>query len=208
MAKNEILELSESQIRNIVKASIRESLLRKRAMQRERCINKAVSSVIKEMIEGGEPEQVADGVYITDIQFGPDADGTVSLSFDATEENPDGDAFQTEFTLDQYRLDAMMHSEHPGDNLYMGYPEHEEQLATCVRLYQGVSYDPAVAQAIKIAIIKHYLEQQSPMNEDTKRQRKKDPMNQWFKDMNDAQKVRDTMEYIDKGGRNPNKRGQ
>lgn len=39
--------------------------------------------------------------------------------------------------------------------------------------------------------------------EDTKAQRKKDPMNQWFKDMDDAQKHRDNMEYITKGGRKP-----
>ena len=39
--------------------------------------------------------------------------------------------------------------------------------------------------------------------EDTKAQRKKDPMNQWFKDMDDAQKLRDNMEYITKGGRKP-----
>lgn len=39
--------------------------------------------------------------------------------------------------------------------------------------------------------------------EDTKAQRKKDPMNQWFKDMDDAQKYRDNMEYITKGGRKP-----
>lgn len=42
--------------------------------------------------------------------------------------------------------------------------------------------------------------------EDTKAQRKKDPMNQWFKDMDDAQKHRDNMEYITKGGKNPNKK--
>lgn len=35
---------------------------------------------------------------------------------------------------------------------------------------------------------------------------KKDPMKQWFKDMDDAQKVRDTMDYITKGGKNPNKK--
>lgn len=35
---------------------------------------------------------------------------------------------------------------------------------------------------------------------------KNDPMKQWFKDMNDAQKVRDTMDYITKGGKNPNKK--
>jgi len=39
--------------------------------------------------------------------------------------------------------------------------------------------------------------------EDIKAQRKKDPMNQWFKDMDDAQKHRDNMEYITKGGRKP-----
>ena len=32
---------------------------------------------------------------------------------------------------------------------------------------------------------------------------KKDPMQQWFKDMNDIQKHRDNMEYITKGGRKP-----
>jgi hypothetical protein len=35
---------------------------------------------------------------------------------------------------------------------------------------------------------------------------KKDPMGQWFKDMDDAQKVRDTMNYIYKGGKNPVKK--
>jgi len=39
--------------------------------------------------------------------------------------------------------------------------------------------------------------------EDTKAQRKKDPMNQWFKDMDDIQKHRDNMKYITKGGRKP-----
>ena len=39
--------------------------------------------------------------------------------------------------------------------------------------------------------------------EGTKAQRKKDPMKQWFKDMDDAQKHRDNMEYITKGGRKP-----
>ena len=33
--------------------------------------------------------------------------------------------------------------------------------------------------------------------------KKKDPMQQWFKDMNDIQKHRDNMEYITKGGRKP-----
>ena len=33
--------------------------------------------------------------------------------------------------------------------------------------------------------------------------KKKDPMSQWFKDMNDIQKHRDNMEYITKGGRKP-----
>lgn len=33
--------------------------------------------------------------------------------------------------------------------------------------------------------------------------KKKDPMLQWFKDMDDAQKHRDNMEYITKGGRKP-----
>ena len=33
--------------------------------------------------------------------------------------------------------------------------------------------------------------------------KKKDPMQQWFKDMNDIQKHRDNMEYITKGGRQP-----
>lgn len=32
---------------------------------------------------------------------------------------------------------------------------------------------------------------------------RKDPMQQWFKDMNDIQKHRDNMEYITKGGRKP-----
>lgn len=41
------------------------------------------------------------------------------------------------------------------------------------------------------------------LREDTKVQRKKDPMNQWFKDMDNAQKLRDNMEYITKGGRKP-----
>ena len=39
--------------------------------------------------------------------------------------------------------------------------------------------------------------------EDTRAQRKKDPMNQWFRDMDNAQKYRDNMEYITKGGRKP-----
>ena len=34
--------------------------------------------------------------------------------------------------------------------------------------------------------------------------KKKDPMKQWFKDMNDASKYRETMDYIYKGGKNPN----
>lgn len=55
MAKNEQVTLNESQIRNIVKASIRESLLKKRAMQRENRINKAVSSVLREMMEEIKP---------------------------------------------------------------------------------------------------------------------------------------------------------
>ena len=33
--------------------------------------------------------------------------------------------------------------------------------------------------------------------------KKKDPMSQWFKDMNNIQKHRDNMEYITKGGRKP-----
>ena len=33
--------------------------------------------------------------------------------------------------------------------------------------------------------------------------KKKDPMSQWFKDMDDIQKHRDNMEYITKGGRKP-----
>ncbi len=33
---------------------------------------------------------------------------------------------------------------------------------------------------------------------------KKDPMQQWFKDMDDASKYRETMDYIYKGGKNPN----
>ena len=39
--------------------------------------------------------------------------------------------------------------------------------------------------------------------EDTKAQRTKDPMNQWFKDMDYIQKHREDMEYITKGGRRP-----
>ena len=39
--------------------------------------------------------------------------------------------------------------------------------------------------------------------EDTKAQRKKDPMNQWFNDMENTQKFRDNMEYITKGGKKP-----
>lgn len=35
---------------------------------------------------------------------------------------------------------------------------------------------------------------------------KKDPMKQWYKDMDDAQKVRDTMDYVTKGGKNPNEK--
>ena len=41
--------------------------------------------------------------------------------------------------------------------------------------------------------------------EDTKAQRKKDPMNQWFKDFDAASKHRENMEYIENGGREPNK---
>ena len=36
-----------------------------------------------------------------------------------------------------------------------------------------------------------------------KEAKKKDPMRQWFKDMEDIQKHRDNMEYITKGGRKP-----
>ena len=36
-----------------------------------------------------------------------------------------------------------------------------------------------------------------------KEAKKKDPMQQWFKDMEDIQKHRDNMEYITKGGRKP-----
>ena len=41
------------------------------------------------------------------------------------------------------------------------------------------------------------------LSEDTKAQRKKDPMNQWFNDMENIQKHRDNMEYITKGGKKP-----
>lgn len=34
------------------------------------------------------------------------------------------------------------------------------------------------------------------LKEDTKAQRMKDPMNQWFKDMDRAQRLRDTMDYV------------
>ena len=33
--------------------------------------------------------------------------------------------------------------------------------------------------------------------------RKKDPMSQWFNDFNKASKFRETMDYVNKGGRNP-----
>ena len=33
--------------------------------------------------------------------------------------------------------------------------------------------------------------------------RKKDPMSQWFNDFNKASKYRETMDYVNKGGRNP-----
>lgn len=46
-------------------------------------------------------------------------------------------------------------------------------------------------------------EQVQSILEDTKRQRMKGPMNQWFKDFNNAQKVRDIRDYVFKGGRIP-----
>ena len=46
------------------------------------------------------------------------------------------------------------------------------------------------------------------LKEDTKAQRKKDPMNQWFNGMDKAQRLRDTMDYVTKGGKNPNKRDE
>ena len=33
--------------------------------------------------------------------------------------------------------------------------------------------------------------------------KKKDPMSQWFNDFNKASKFRETMDYVNKGGRNP-----
>lgn len=42
--------------------------------------------------------------------------------------------------------------------------------------------------------------------EESAKTRDKDPMKRWFKDMDDAQKVRDTMDYVVKGGKNPIKK--
>ena len=38
--------------------------------------------------------------------------------------------------------------------------------------------------------------------------KKKDPTSQWFKDFNKASKYRETMDYVNKGGRNPNQRNK
>ena len=40
----------------------------------------------------------------------------------------------------------------------------------------------------------------SILNEGSK---KKDPISQWFNDFNKASKYRETMDYVNKGGRNP-----
>ena len=64
MAKKDIVELSESQIRSIVKETIRQSLLKKQQQRKARvdeAIERSVSSVIKEMMDEAEPGSVSHG---------------------------------------------------------------------------------------------------------------------------------------------------
>lgn len=123
------VKLNEAQLRKIVAESVRR--------------------VLKEMID--EPIQVTENMFITDIEFLGNGKGTVNLSIYG---GMDGDAFQTEFEIDESLLDAMMNNKYVGDRV----PKGDSELSRCVTLYRGVQYSPEASTALKMAIVNYYLE--------------------------------------------------
>lgn len=112
--------------------------------------------IIKEFLS--DPIEVVDGMYITDTVFG-DMDrnncvkGYVQLSFDATEDEPDGDAFTTDFVIDTDRLNAYLNPSHKGDR----YDVTDPEISDSVTLYKGVAYSGKAKTALSLNIIALYL---------------------------------------------------
>jgi hypothetical protein len=118
-----------------------------------RIVKESMNRVLKESFME-EPEEIVDGMWLTSIEFTTDGNGTVTLSFDATEEEPDGDSFVTEFEINTDMIDSMMNTKYVGDRISYRNPE----ITRCVRLYQGVMYSKEAEIALKLAIVRHYIE--------------------------------------------------
>lgn len=105
-----------------------------------------------------DPIEVVDGMYINDIKFDEMdrnhyVNGSVHLSLDATEDEPDGDAFATEFKIDTDRLNAYLNPSHKGDR----YDVTDPEISDSVKLYQGVTYSKEAKTALSLNIIALYL---------------------------------------------------
>ena len=115
--------------------------------------------IIKEFYGNvSDPIEVVDGMYITDINFNEIdrnncVKGYVHLSFDATEDEPDGDSFVTDFVIDTDRLNAYLNPSHKGDR----YDVTDPEISDSVTLYQDVAYIEKAKRALSLNIIALYI---------------------------------------------------
>lgn len=124
----------------------------KRALY-ESIMNK-VSKIVKESLGGyDEPQEVSDGIWVSELKFEGDG-GELRIHIDECEEYPDGDSFVIDFTIDKDLIDAEVNSRYVGDRV----SKTSRTLARRVHLYYGVQFDYETETAIKMYIVQGYFE--------------------------------------------------